>query len=125
MTTDERERIRAAVSKTPKTVWEFWPFFVLIIFLVVGILVVGSLIFYFERRAPDLEMLFKNGKSIVRVWDSQMIREAVIVTAMSFVVTFMLFIYLARIAFKYATLLKMAAKELGIDEAQEWAGKSR
>jgi hypothetical protein len=115
MTAEQREQIRAVVLKTPKSPWEYWPFLLPVILLVVGTMIIVGLMAFYERKIPDLEVLFKNGKTIVPVWDSQLIREAVMTAIMSVTVTFWLFIYLARTAFRYGSLLKMAAKDLGMD----------
>jgi len=98
MTSEQRNQIQAAVLKTPKTAWEYWPFLLPVILVVVGFVVVVALVFYFERKIPDLEVLFKHGKRTETVWDSQLLREAVMVTAMSITTTFLLFVYLARLA---------------------------
>jgi hypothetical protein len=66
--------------------------------------------------SPELEVLFRRGTRIEPVWDSQLVQKAVLVTSLSITVTFMLFIFLARLAFRYATLLKTVAKDAGIDE---------
>ena len=116
MTSEQRTQIQAIVRNTPKSAWEYWPFLLPVIVFVVGVLVVTALVVYFERKLPDLEVLFKSGKRVEPVWDSQLVREAVMVTAMSITITFLTFIYLARLAFRYATLLKTAAKDLGINE---------
>ncbi len=116
MNAEQRNQIQAIVRKTPKTVWTYWPFLFPVLVVVVGVIVQIAIVVYFERKVPDLEVLFKHGKRVEPVWDSQLVREAVMVTSLSITVTFLLFIYLARLAFRYATLLKTAAKDLGIDE---------
>ena len=116
MTAEQRTQIQAVVGKTPKTAWTYWPFLFPVLLVVVGVIVQIALVVYFERKIPDLEVLFKHGKRVETVWDSQLVREAVMVTSLSITVSFIFFIYLARLAFRYATLLKTAAKDLGIDE---------
>ena len=116
MTAEQRTQIQAAIRKTPKSYWVYWPFLFPVLVVVVGVAVQIGLIAYFKSRTPEMEVLFKHGTRVERVWDSQLIQEVVLVTALSITVTFMLFIFLARLAFKYVTLLKAVAKDLGIDE---------
>lgn len=117
MTTEQRAQIQTAIRKTPKTVWAYWPFLIPVLAVVVGVAVQIMLIAYFKSKIPGLEVLFKRGTRIEPVWDSQLIREAVLATALSITGAFMLFIFLARLAFRYATLLKAVAKDAGIDES--------
>ncbi len=116
MTSEQRALIQAAIRKTPRTSWAYWPFLLPVLILVVGVAANIVLIAYFKSKVPDLEVLFKHGTKIEPVWDSQLVREVVLVTSMSITVTFLLFIFLARLAFRYATLLKAVAKEAGLDE---------
>jgi hypothetical protein len=117
MTAEQRTQIQAAVRKTPKTIWAYWPFLLPVLVLLVGVVAQIVLVVYFKSKAPDLEVLFKRGTRIEPVWDSQLVQEAVLVTSLSVTATVMLFIFLARLAFRYATLLKAAAKDVGIDES--------
>lgn len=119
MTGEETNQIRNAIRKSPRTIWGYWPFIVPVLIVIVGIAVIVALVAYWETRMPDLEVLFKRGAKVVPVWDSQLVREAVMTTAMSITGTFVLLAFLARIAFKQIGLLRAAAKDLGIEDSQE------
>ena len=116
MTAEQRTQIQTAIRKTPRTLWAYWPFLFPVLIVVVGIAAQIVLVAYFKSKVPELEVLFKLGTRVELVWDSQLVRKAVLVTSLSITVTFMLFIFLARLAFRYATLLRAAAKDAGIDE---------
>ncbi len=119
MTGEETNQIRDLIRKSPRTTWGYWPFVFPILFLVVGVAIIVALVVYFERKAPDLQVLFKLGTKVEPVGDSQLIREAVMVTAMSIVVTFGLLAFLARTAFRQINLLRAAARDLGIEDGQQ------
>ena len=119
MSPDQRAQIQTVIRKTPKTIWAYWPFLLPIVIVVIGVAINVMLVVYFERKIPDLEVLFKDGNRIQPVWDSQLVCEAVMTTSMSITVTFLMFVYLARLSFRYATLLKATAKDIGLDEACE------
>ena len=114
MTGEETNQIRDVIHKSPRTIWGYWPFVFPILFLIVGVAIVVALVMYFERKAPDLQVLFKLGTKVEPVWDGQLIREAVMATALSVIMTFGLLAYLARTAFRQVSLLRAAAKDLGI-----------
>lgn len=115
MTSEQRAQIQAAIRKTPRTVWAYWPFLFPVLIVVIGVAIQIVLVAYFKSKVPDLEVLLKHGTRIETMWDSQLFRKMVLVTSMSITVTFLLFIYLARLAFRYATLLKAVAKDAGLD----------
>jgi hypothetical protein len=114
MTAEQRTQIQVAIRKAPKTVWAYWPFLLPVLVVVVGVAVQIVLVAYFKNKVPELEVLFKRGTKIEPVWDSQLVQEAVLVTSLSITVTFLMFIFLARLAFRYITLLKAVAKDAGI-----------
>ncbi len=116
MTAEQRTQIQAAIRETPKSVWAYWPFLLPVLIVVVGVAVQIVLVAYFKSKIPDLEVLFKRGTRIEPVLDSQLIKEVVLVTSLSITVSFMMFTFLARQAFRYAILLKAVAKDVGIDE---------
>ena len=116
MTAEQRTQIQAAIRNTPKTLWAYWPFLFPVLIVVVGVAVQIVLVVYFQSKMPEMEVLFRRGTTVEPVWNSQLVREAVLITSLSITVTFVLFILLARLAFRYATLLKTVAKDVGIDE---------
>lgn len=116
MNAEERQQIQSAIRKGPKTVWAYWPFLFPVIVVVIGVLVQVALLIYFSMKIPDLEILFKHGKLVQPVWDSELIKQAVLTSSASITVTILLFTVLARQAFKYLSLLRTAAKDLGINE---------
>ncbi len=119
MTGEETNQIRDLIRKSPRTIWGYWPFVFPILILIVGVVIIVALVVYFERKAPDLQVLFKLGTREEPVWDSQLIREAVMTTVMSIIVTFGLLAFLAWTAFRLTRLLRAAAKELGIEDGEQ------
>ncbi len=118
MTGEEATQIRSLVRKAPRTVWVYLPFVFPVLMVLVGIAINVGLVIHFEKKAPDLQVLFKRGSKVEPVWDSQLIREVVMVTSLSFTVTFALLAFLARLAFRQLGLLRAAAKDLGIEDGQ-------
>ncbi len=118
MTGEETTQIRGLIRKAPRTVWGYLPFVFPVLMVIVGIAVIAGLVLYFETKAPDLQVLFKLGTKVEPVWDSQLIREVVIVTALSITVTFVLLAFLARMTFRQVGLLRAAAKDLRIEDGQ-------
>ena len=116
MTAEQRTQIQVAIRNTPKTLWAYWPFLFPVLIVVAGVAVQIVLVVYFQSKMPEMEVLFRRGTTVEPVWNSQLVREAVLITSLSITVTFVLFILLARLAFRYATLLKTVAKDVGIDE---------
>ncbi|HZR16430.1 MAG TPA: hypothetical protein VFE51_03815 [Verrucomicrobiae bacterium] len=106
------------VRKTPPTIWAYLPFVYPVLIVMVGIAVNVGIVIYFEGKTPDLQVLFKLGSKVQPVWDSQLIRSVVGITALSITITFALLAFLARIAFRQACLLRAAAKDLGIEDDQ-------
>lgn len=125
MTGEQTVQIRNLVRKSPRTIWGYLPFVFPVVIVIVGVAVNIALVFYFEKEAPDLQVLFKFGSKVEPVWDSQMIRKLVLMTSLSITVTFVLLALLARIAFKQVGLLRAAAKDLGIEDGQESGAASR
>jgi hypothetical protein len=118
MTGEQTVQIRTLIRKSPRTVWGYLPFVFPVLIVIVGVAVNIALVFYFEKKAPDMQVLFKLGSKVEPVWDSQMIRKAVLITSLSISVTFALLALLARIAFRQVGLLRAAAKDLGITDGQ-------
>jgi hypothetical protein len=118
MTGEELTRIRSLVRRTPPRLWAYLPFVFPVLIVLVGIAVNVGIVIYFEKKAPDLQVLFKLGSKVQPVWDSQLIRSVVEITALSITITFVLLAFLARIAFRQACLLRAAAKDLGIEGGQ-------
>jgi hypothetical protein len=118
MTGEEVNRIRKLVRTTPPTIWGYLPFVFPTVIVVVGIAVNIGLVIHFERKAPDLQVLFRLGKKVEPVWDSQLVREVVMITALSITSTFGLLAALARINYRQVGLLRAAARDLGIEKGQ-------
>jgi hypothetical protein len=126
MTGEETTQIRTILRKAPRTVWGYWPFVFPVLFAVVGAAIVVGLVIYWETKMPDLEVLFRRGTKVAPIADSQSVREAVMLTAMSITITFVLLAFLARLAFRQVRLLRAAARDLGIEDGQpDGAGNSR
>lgn len=119
MTGEQRVQLRNLIRKSPRTVWAYLPFVFPVLIVIVGVAANFALVIYFEKKAPDLQILFKLGSKVEPVWDSQMIRKVVLRTCLSITVTFVLLAFLARIAFRQVGLLKAAAKDLGIEDGQD------
>jgi hypothetical protein len=119
MTSEEVNQIRKLIRTAPRTIWGYLPFVSPVLVVIVGIAIDVGLVMHFERKAPDLQLLFKLGKKVEPVWDSQLIREPVMMTALSITVTFGLLAFLARIAYRQVALLRAAAKDLGIEDGQQ------
>ena len=118
MTGEETVQIRNLIRKSPRSVWAYLPFVFPVLIVIVGVAVNIALVIYFEKKAPDLQVLFKLGSKVEPVWDSQMIREVTLMTSLSITVTFLLLAFLARISFRQVGLLRAAAKDLGIEDGQ-------
>lgn len=116
MTCEQTVQIRNLIRKSPRTVWAYLPFVFPVLVVIVGVGANIALMLYFEKKSPDLQVLFKVGSKVEPVWDSQMIREVVLTTSLSITVTFILLAFLARVAFKQVGLLRAAAKDLGIED---------
>lgn len=118
MTAEQTNQIRDVLRKSPRTIWGYWPFVFPMLVLIVCTGIIVALVMYFERKAPDLQVLFKSGTKVEPVWDSQLIRETVMITVLSITATFGLLAFLAWTVFKQVNLLRAAAKDLGIEDGQ-------
>jgi hypothetical protein len=114
MNAEEKQQIQTAIREPSKTIWGYWPFLSPVIVIVIGIAIQVTLLAYFKYKIPDLEILIKNGSRIEPVYDSELVKRAVLTASFSIAVTGILFIYLARQSFRNLSLLKVAAKDLGI-----------
>ena len=119
MTGEQTVQIRTLIRKSPRTVWGYLPFVVPVLVVIAGVAVNIALVFYFEKKAPNMQVLFKLGSKVEPVWDRQMIRKVVLITSLSITATFALLALLARIAFRQVGLLRAAAKDLGITDGQQ------
>ena len=115
MNAEEQKQIQTLIRTSPKTVWGYWPFLLPVLVVLAGAAVQVALLAYFKHKTPDLEVLFKSGNTVQPVYNSQLVKEAVLTAASSITVTWMMFIYLARQSFKSLKLLRTAAKDLHID----------
>jgi hypothetical protein len=70
MTGEQTVRIRNLIRKSPRTIWAYLPFVFPILIVIVGVAVNVALVIYFEKKAPDLQVLFKLGSKVEPVWDS-------------------------------------------------------
>jgi hypothetical protein len=118
MTREETNQIRNLIRESPRTIWGYWPFIFPVLIVIVGIAVNVALVVYWERKMPDLEVLFKRGTRVEPVWDSQFVRKAVLMTSLSITITFVLLAFLARIAFRQVGLLRAAGRVVGIADGQ-------
>ena len=125
MTGEETVLIRSLIRKSPRSIWGYLPFVFPVVMVIVGVAVNIALMIYFEKKAPDLEVLFKLGSKVEPIWDSQLIRKVVLITSLSITVTFVLLAFLARIAFRQVGLLRAAAKDLRIGDYQQDGAANR
>ena len=125
MTGEQTVQIRNLIRKSPRTVWAYLPFVFPVLIVIVGVAVNITLVIYFEKKAPDLQVLFKLGSKVEPVWDSQLIRKLVLMTSLSITVTFVLLAFLARLTFRQVVLLRAAARDLGIEDGQQDGAANR
>lgn len=118
MTSEEINQIRNMLRTSPRSIWGYWLFIFPVLFTIGTAIVVTGLFIYWEKKMPDLEVLFRQGTRVAPIAGSQLVREAVMSVALLVAVTFVLLVYLARIAFRQVQLLRAAARELGIDDGQ-------
>ncbi len=119
MTSEEANQVRKLIRTAPRSIWGYWPFVFPVLVVIVGIAINIGLVIHFQRKAPDLQVLFKVGKRVEPVWDSQLVQEAVMIATLSVTVTFGLLASLARIAYRQVRLLRAAAEDLGIEDGPE------
>ena len=110
-------------SRPLGSIWGYWPFAFPVLLMVVGVAVQIALLRYFESRYGTFDVLIRHGTRTELLWDSQLVKEAVLTVSLSITVTFGLLAFLACRSHKQAVLLKAAAHELGIDKGQDGAAK--
>ena len=93
--------------------------------VILGVAANIALVIYFQKKAPDLQVLFKHGSNIEPVWDSEMIQKVVLITVLAITTTFVLLAFLARIVFRQVGLLRAAAKDLRIGDYQQDGAANR
>jgi hypothetical protein len=101
------------------SVWGYWPFVLPVVLVIVGIGVQVVLLRYFESRYGEFDVLIRHGAKTELLWDSQVVKEAVLTITLSITLTFALLAFLARRSYRQAALLNAAAKELGLENGQQ------
>ncbi len=118
MTSEERNQIRGMTNRPPSSIWGYWPFVFPVLLVVVGVAVQIALLRYLGSRYGSFDILIRHGTRTELLWDSQLVKEAVLTVSLSITVTFGLLAFLAHRTHKQAILLKAAAQELGIENGQ-------
>lgn len=118
MTSQERSEIQKLTSKPVGSIWGYWPFLLPMLLVIIAVAVHALLFTYLNKHYGEIDILIKHGKNIQLLWDSDLVRQAVLAVSGSFICTFALLMYLARLSHKQAVLLK-AAKELGIESSDQ------
>jgi hypothetical protein len=118
MTSEQRNQIRDMTRRPVGSIWGDWLFVFPVVLVIVGIGVQVVLLRYFESRYGSFDILIRHGTKTGVLWDSQLVKEAVLTITLSITVTFALLAFLARRSHKQAVLLKAAANELGIESGQ-------
>jgi len=119
MTGEQTVQLRDLIRKSPPKIWGYLPFIFPVLMVILGVAANIALVIYFQKKAPDLQVLFKHGSNIEPVWDSEMIQKVVLITVLAITTTFVLLAFLARIVFRQVGLLRAAAKDLGIEDGQQ------
>ncbi len=125
MTGQERNQIQETIRKSPRTIWGYWPFVFPILLVILGAAIQIALLRYFMKQVPGLEICIRHGARVETLWDSQLVKEAVLTVSFSITLTFALLAFLAHQAFKQVSLLRAAAKDLGMDEVQQNRPKNK
>jgi hypothetical protein len=118
MTSEERNQIRGMTSRPLGSIWGYWPFVFPALLVVVGVAVQIALLRYLESRYGSFDILIKHGTRTEVLWDSQLVKEAVLTVSLSITATFGLLVFLACRSHKQSVLLRAAAQELGIESGQ-------
>ena len=121
MTSKQREQIRMMTRRPLGSVWGYWPFVFPVLLVVIGIAVQVALLSYFNSRLGEIDILIRHGKDVRLLWESQLVKEAVLTVSLSITLTFALLAFLARRSHQQATLLRAAASDLGIEAGQQGA----
>jgi hypothetical protein len=111
-----KNQLREIVSKRPRSIWSYWGFVLPVILVIIGIGAQVALLAYFKHQHPELEICLRQGTKIQLMWDSDLVKKAVLTVSRSIALTFALLAFLARISFKQMQVLILVAKELGIEE---------
>ncbi len=81
-----------------------------------GVVIQVFLLWYFNSGVSDLELCLREGDKIQPIWDSQMIKHAILTASFILSANFVLVAVLAKIAHQHRVLLGAAAKDLGITD---------
>jgi hypothetical protein len=122
MTSEQRDQIRDMTRRPVGSVWGYWPFVFPVVLVIIGIGVQVVLLWYFESRYGVFDILIRKGTKMDMLWDSQLVKQAVLTVALCITVTFALLATLAHRSHKQAVLLKAAARELDIVNGQPEGG---
>jgi len=118
MTSEERKLIQEIASKPVGSLWGYWPFVLPVTVVVIGVAVQIALLSYFNARLGHIDILIRSGTKVELLWESQLVKEAVLTVSFSITGTFALLAFLAYRSHKQAILLKAAVRELGIEHDQ-------
>jgi len=95
MTGEQTVQLRNLIRKSPPKIWGYLPFIFPVLMVILGVAANIALVIYFQKKAPDLQVLFKHGSNIEPVWDSEMIQKVVLITVLAITTTFVLLAFLA------------------------------
>ena len=115
MTNEDQEKIRKLIRTTPKSLWGYLAFVAPVIVVIIGIAIQFILLAYFKNHFGDFEVCIRRGEQVERLWNNDLVKEVVLIVSLSTTATFGLLAWLASISFRQITLLRKAAKELGIE----------
>jgi hypothetical protein len=118
MTSEQRSQIRGMSRRPVGSIWGYWPFLFPVLIVIIGVAVQIALLVYLKGRVGDFDILIRHGGKVQVLWDSQLVRQAVLTVSFSITMTFGLLAFLAWRSHKQAMLLKAAASELGIEDSQ-------
>jgi hypothetical protein len=112
-------------SRPPGSICGYWPFVIPVLLVVIGVAIQIALLRYLESRYGSFDILIRHGAKTELLWDSQLVKEAVLTVSLCITVTFGLLAVLAYRSHKQAVLLKAAARELGLENGQQDGAANR
>jgi len=121
MTSEQRNQMELMTRRPLGSIWGYWPFVFPVVLVVVGVAIQIALLGYFKSNYGDFDILIRHGKDVRLLWDSELVKEAVLTVSFSVTVTFGLLALLAFRSHKQAALLNAAARDLGIAGGQSCA----
>lgn len=117
MTENDKKQIYQVAEYSPRSLWGYWPFIGLLLLVMVGVGGHVVLFLYFKNQSPGLEIWLREGDRMQPMWNSELVKRMVLTTSFAITTTFGLLAFLAALAHRYVRLLRIAATEMGIDEA--------